>query len=187
MIQTRSSLQENLKHYDSHNKEEQFFIDQFNELLQHPASYQRDHFPGHITGSAWIVDETKEFTLLIHHVKLNKWLQPGGHTDGDENIYNVALREAQEETGLVNFRLLRENIFDLDIHLIPARKDFPEHYHYDIRFIFEASIHEKLIISEESNDLAWKRIDDVPFLTDHNTSMMRMVEKTKRLFRTNQQ
>src|SRR6187551_2058799 len=122
MITTREGLRNALQTYATPFEEEQKFSTQFQELLLHPRCFHRDHLPGHITGSAWIVDEKKEFVLLTHHAKLNRWLQPGGHADGDENVSGVALREAEEETGIKNFTLLNQGIFDIDIHTIPARK-----------------------------------------------------------------
>ncbi|HTJ52742.1 MAG TPA: NUDIX hydrolase [Cyclobacteriaceae bacterium] len=181
MITTRIELIHALENYTTDYIEEKEFCIRFLDLLKSERAYHRDHLPGHITGSAWIIDETKQYTLLTHHAKLNKWLQTGGHADGDENVLNVALREAEEESGLKNFKLLQPTIFDLDIHLIPERKDFPQHFHYDIRFLFEASMKEQLIISEESHDLAWKKIDEIDVLTNHNPSMIRMAEKTKLL------
>src|SRR6188768_103653 len=127
MTYTREKLQTGLQSYHTDFTEEQNFINLFQKLLLHPRCFHRDHFPGHITGSAWIIDTTKQFVLLTHHAKLNRWLQPGGHADGDENVMGVARREAIEETGVENFNLLHESIFDIDIHAIPARKDFPEH------------------------------------------------------------
>lgn len=134
--------------------------------------------PGHITGSAWIVDEAKTHTLLIHHAKLDKWLQPGGHADGDENVLQVAIREMKEETGLINSNLLTEGIFDLDIHPIPARKDFPEHLHYDVRFAFVVSSEAELKISDESHDMKWILVQEVPIITEQNASILRMIRKT---------
>jgi 8-oxo-dGTP pyrophosphatase MutT (NUDIX family) len=93
----------------------------------------------------------------VQHAALKKWLQPGGHADGDENIYRVALREANEETGLFGLKPVGQTLFDIDIHRIPERKDlsFPAHDHYDVRFLFEASEEEELAISDESTDLKW--------------------------------
>jgi 8-oxo-dGTP pyrophosphatase MutT (NUDIX family) len=177
MIISRNLLIGSITNYTSLYPEENQLKNQFLELLNHPRCYQRDHLPGHITGSAWIIDRDRKFVLLTHHAKLNKWLQPGGHADGDENIFNVAVREAHEETGLKNIKLLKEGIFDIDIHTIPARKEFPAHLHYDIRFIFEASREEKIILTEESHDLQWKSLIELPMLTD-NSSMLRMKEKS---------
>jgi len=110
---------------------------------------------------------------------LNKWLQPGGHAEGEENVLNVAVREAQEETGVKDFKVLQQDIFDLDIHPIPARKGFPDHLHYDIRFLFEADKNEKVIVSDESHDVAWVGLDQLSKLTQNNPSIMRMVEKCR--------
>jgi 8-oxo-dGTP pyrophosphatase MutT (NUDIX family) len=180
-IISREQLIAAIDHYSSSYNDEKNFRDQFLELLKSHRCFHRDHLPGHITGSAFIVDESRSFTLLTHHAKLNKWLQPGGHADGDENVFRVALREAEEETGLKNFSLALPAIFDIDIHTIPARKDVPEHQHYDIRILLQASRIENFIITEESHDLAWISFDDVPAMTG-NDSIVRMVEKVRTLF-----
>jgi 8-oxo-dGTP pyrophosphatase MutT (NUDIX family) len=177
---SRKELTHSLERYRTDFQEELRFVTQFLELLQSPRSFHRDHLPGHITASAWIIDENKTHTLLLRHAKLNKWLQPGGHADGDENILNVATREVNEETGLTNLALLVPGIFDLDIHPIPARKDFPEHLHYDIRFAFIASQQDELKISDESHDLKWVKLTEVPEITQQNLSILRMIEKTRR-------
>ncbi|WP_369411808.1 NUDIX hydrolase [Chryseolinea lacunae] len=156
------------------------FVARFLDLLQHPDAYQRTHLPGHLTGSVWIVDPSRKFVLLTHHAKLNRWLQPGGHADGDENILNVALREAEEETGLRNFTH-HASVFDVDIHTIPARKDFPEHLHYDVRFLLETDRDNSLHLSDESHALAWVAVEELAAKTENNVSMLRMADKVKRL------
>jgi 8-oxo-dGTP pyrophosphatase MutT (NUDIX family) len=178
----RQSLITVLRNYQTSYDEESAFRDQFLDLLEHPRCFHRDHLPGHITGSAWIVDEAGEHVLLTHHAKLNRWLQPGGHADGDENIQRVALRETEEETGLKNIQLGLPGILDIDIHTIPARKDFPEHLHYDIRILVRASRTEKPILTDESHDLAWININDIAERTGNNRSMLRMAKKVRSLF-----
>jgi 8-oxo-dGTP pyrophosphatase MutT (NUDIX family) len=177
---TRQALTKALSLYTTPFSEEKIFVSRFLALLAHPDCFQRTHLPGHITGSAWIVDSSKEFVLLTHHAKLNRWLQPGGHADGDENILAVALREAEEETGVKNFTLLHDGIFDIDIHPIPDRKDFPAHDHYDIRFLLEADRDAPLIITEESHDLQWVRLSEL-HKYNNNASLLRMREKTQTL------
>lgn len=115
----------------------------------------RTHLPGHITGSAFIVNPGFTHTLLVHHAKLNRWLQPGGHADGDTHVAGVALREANEETGVMRLDPIGEGIYDLDIHPIPQRKDFPMHDHYDVRYLFQASMDDPVVVSEESHDVRW--------------------------------
>src|SRR5690349_18598438 len=154
-----TSLQELLETYATDWPEELPFKSQFQELIKHPRAFFRDHLPGHITGSAWVVNNDRTKVLLHHHLKLDKWLQAGGHADGDEIVLNVALRELEEETGIKKVNRLSDGIFDLDIHPIPARKDFPEHFHYDVRFCFEADETEPIVVSNESLDVKWISID----------------------------
>jgi 8-oxo-dGTP pyrophosphatase MutT (NUDIX family) len=174
----RLKLQSELHSYSTDFIEEKIFLSRFLELLESPDAYQRTHLPGHITGSAWITNPGKDMVVLVHHVNLNKWVQPGGHADGDEDILNVALREAEEETGLKNFKV-RESIFDIDIHTIPARKGFPEHQHYDIRFLLEANPKDSITVSEESHDVKWILIHQLEEYSKER-SVLRMKEKVLR-------
>ncbi len=173
----RKSLTKALIDYSSTFKEEELFRIEFLELLKEDRCFHRDHFPGHITGSSWIVNKDRSKVLLVHHAKLNRWLQPGGHADGEENVINVAIREAEEETGVTGFRILHHGIFDLDIHVIPARKEIPEHLHYDIRFLLEADENAPLLISEESHDVKWINVKE---LTSFNNepSVVRLRDKS---------
>lgn len=176
-MKSRIELINSLSTYKTVFKEEQLFVPQFLSLLQSHRCYHRDHLPGHITGSAWIVSDDRAHVLLLNHNNLNRWLQPGGHADGDENVLSVAIREANEETGLVNLKQINQEIFDLDIHPIPERKGFPHHLHYDVRFLFQASRKDELKISDESSDLKWVSLTQVPSLTNQNSSILRMIKK----------
>ena len=143
----------------------------------HSDCLLRSCAPGHLTGSAWVVTPDRSRTLLTHHLKLDKWLQLGGHADGDGDLLAVALREAREESGLSRVRAVSSEIFDLDRHWIPARKTDPGHYHYDLRFLIEADPAEALVISNESKDLAWVELERVSALNSEE-SIARMVRKT---------
>lgn len=145
-------------------------------VKSYPNCFDRSLLIGHITGSAFIINKGKNKTLLTHHHKLEKWLQLGGHSDGDPDTVNVALREAEEESGLKKIIPLSSEIFDVDVHEIPARKDEPAHFHYDIRFLFEADDSEPLVISSESKDLAWIPLDRIEEYT-REESVLRMVRK----------
>lgn len=142
-----------------------------------PRCAERSLSVGHLTGSAWIVDGARKQTLLTHHRKLDKWLQLGGHADGDLDLPRVAWREAEEESGLTRLQKLSHSLFDVDRHLIPARKSDPEHWHYDLRFMIEADPNEPFVVSAESHDLAWI---EIARMADFNPeeSMMRMARKT---------
>jgi 8-oxo-dGTP pyrophosphatase MutT (NUDIX family) len=176
----RNSLLQLLENHKPFNQEESQFKQQTIEFVnQNPDCFERSLLSGHITGSAWIVDKSRQFTLLTHHRKLDKWFQTGGHCDGDSDVLNVALKEAMEETGLTDIQVISPNIFDIDIHEIPERKSVPTHLHYDVRFLLQADMNEPLIISSESSDLAWIEITDVSQLND-SQSIMRMALKGER-------
>ena len=177
-MKSRLTLIQFLTSYQTNFKDEEHFIPDFLDLLKSERCYFRDHLPGHITGSAWIVNKEKTHVILVHHVKLEKWLQPGGHADGDENIIRVAAKEATEETGLDNLSFPTSGIFDIDIHPIPARKNFPEHLHYDIRFAFVSPLASTLQVSDESHDVKWTALEEVPERSQHNPSILRMIQKT---------
>ena len=153
-------------------------------LLQFVQTYEncaaRELQIGHLTGSAWILDQDLTHTLLTHHRKLNLWVQLGGHVENDADMLSAAWREASEESGLQNFRLLVPDIFDIDIHTIPARNNEPEHFHYDIRYAFQADRQAPLTVSSESRELAWVALDKIEALTTEE-SILRMVRKTAQL------
>jgi len=136
--------------------------------------------PGHITGSAWIVDGERMHALLVHHRKLDRWLQPGGHAEGERDARAIARREAREETGLVGLRDAQAGIYDVDVHVIPARGSDPEHAHYDIRFAFIADRAEPFVVSEESHALAWRPIAELD-RDGVDESVRRLARKTARL------
>lgn len=174
----RSQLLSELHQYKAYQPEEEDFRLRFIRLIQTEKDcFRRQLAHGHITGSALIINATADKVLLLHHRKLNKWLQPGGHADGDENIRRVAEKEAFEETGLKSLQLTRPTILDLDIHRIPARKNEAEHLHYDIRYLFTAEQEEPLRINAESKELAWFLLKEVPAQTGYNSSISRMLEK----------
>lgn len=142
----------------------------------YPNCFDRSLLIGHVTGSAWIVSPDRQQVLLIHHRKLDRWLQPGGHADGDPDVAAVALREAQEETGLTSLRIIDDGIFDVDVHEIPSRKDVPAHLHYDVRFLLEADPLEAFGDSDEIKNIRWFSIEMAKTITD-SESILRMVRK----------
>ena len=145
-------------------------------IRENPACCERSLPIGHLTGSAWLVSNDGQRALLMHHRKLNRWLQPGGHADGNADLAQVALREAEEETGLANL-IVDPEIYDLDQHRIPARGNEPEHWHYDVRFVVHACGSELFIQNEESLALAWFDIVTLAENTALDESIRRMARK----------
>jgi len=147
-------------------------------VQQNPNCFDRSNLIGHITGSAWVVSADSQRIVLIHHKKLNKWMQPGGHSDGNPHTATVALREATEETGLNNLKLASEDIFDLDIHQIPERVGEPAHDHFDVRFVVRAGTNETLHINDEVSDLRWFDLKEI-LAMNLEESVLRMARKWK--------
>lgn len=168
------------KNYKSVFPEEAEFAPRFLELLNEEDCFKRSNLKAHITGSAWVVSHDYSRVLLIHHKKLDKWLQPGGHADGNENILAVALKEAEEETGLREFEEVFEPVFDIDIHRIPERKLVPGHFHFDVRFLLRAKKDAVIAGNHESNAVKWVGINEIDRYAGGNRSIRRMVEKTKK-------
>jgi 8-oxo-dGTP pyrophosphatase MutT (NUDIX family) len=154
----------------------------------HADCFERTCRPGHVTASAWVVDETSGRVLLVHHRKLGRWLQPGGHCDGQSDVPAAALREAQEETNLPRLRLSDAaselTPFDLDVHVIPARYDAAgqliedAHEHHDVRFLTLAEGDLAPQASEESHAVRWFTPEELANITDEE-SVLRMARKAR--------
>ena len=112
---------------------------------------QRDHFnPGHLTASGFVLSPDRASVLLVEHVKLGRWLQPGGHLEAEDHSFEqAARREIYEETGLedLDYDASMSGLFDLDVHMIPMHGGEPEHLHFDLRFVFVAR-HENVVAGE---------------------------------------
>ena len=122
----------------------------------------RSCVPGHLTGSSFVVDAARGRFLLLHHTKLRKWLQPGGHADGDGNLAAVALREATEETGIVGLQVVVPPI-DIDVHLVEPPHEHA-HHHYDLRFLVLAPDDAQVSGNHESTDQRWVTLDELDAL-----------------------
>jgi 8-oxo-dGTP pyrophosphatase MutT (NUDIX family) len=128
-------------------------------LDRHPQPFDRAILEGHLTGSAVVVSAAGDRVLLLHHRKLRRWLQPGGHAEpGEREGELVALREAREETGIEGLALhpSAPRPLDVDVHPIPARGDEPAHRHLDLRYLVvaprDASLHRQ---PAEARALRW--------------------------------
>ncbi len=142
--------------------------------------FERSLEVGHITGSCWLLNKDGSKALLLHHAKLNGWFQLGGHCDGDPDVLAVALKEAQEESGILGIVPVHAHIFDIDVHLIPANSKEKEHYHYDIRFLLQVVSDEHVVQNRESKELRWIG-KDIQLLPTKEQSVVRMFEKWLKL------
>lgn len=157
-------------------------------VTEYSNCFERSCWPGHVTASAWILSSDRSRCLLTHHRKLGRWLQLGGHADGDPNVWRVAQREAREESGLDQFDWVcgkggttgvSEPVpLDVDVHRIPARGSEPEHEHHDIRFLAVARAGQELCMSDESVDLGWFAFSDLEGL-GVDASVVRLAKKAQ--------
>jgi len=179
----RQELLRLLRKHETRFMEEAAYVDRAIAFVDaHTECFHRHLWPAHVTGSSWVVSPGRDRVLMMHHKKHEQWFQPGGHADGDADILRVALRETLEESGLdsSHVRLLSEDVFDVDIHGIPAMHGEPSHEHIDIRFLVEIDDTLPIPGSDESHDVIWVDLN----LASHynnNRSTYRMVEKTRRL------
>lgn len=175
----RKGLIQQLRDYHAEWEDESGTVERFIEFVSSNENcFERKLKEGHITGSAWVVSKDGWQVLLTHHKKLNRWLQLGGHADGNSDVLRVAIREAVEESGLERVGPISEKIFDIDIHRIPERGQEPEHYHYDVRYALKAAGNEGYVVSDESHNLGWIEIEKLSELTEEE-SMLRMARKWK--------
>jgi 8-oxo-dGTP pyrophosphatase MutT (NUDIX family) len=178
----RAALRRLLLHYRERHPDEASTVRAFLELVDDEARcFHRDCFPGHITSSAWIVSRERGAALLTHHRKLDRWLQLGGHTDGDTDVLASAIREAEEESGMTGFVPLprggRCAILDLDVHSIPAHGGEPAHRHHDVRFLLEVSDRQPIRHqASESKSIRWFDATELSRHVDEE-SLLRLARK----------
>lgn len=157
-------------------------------ILAQPDIHSSSCEAGHITASAVIVEPEWRRTLLHYHKRLGRWLQVGGHLDGETDISQAAMREAREETGLPDLRFIPTDDaprpVDIDVHTIPPLADQPEHLHLDFRFVLVTSQPEALLPAPgESTQFRWLSFTEALDLGDEiDASLRRLLRKACDLF-----
>lgn len=144
-MSARAHLDALLGAYVPESEQEQAALDRMRQLLERAAAPfdRHSYVPGHFTASALVRSPEGERVLLIHHSKLGRWLQPGGHIDAsDPDVLAAAMRELVEESGVEDPRPLLPTLLDIDIHVIPESARGPAHEHFDLRFAFEVATQE---------------------------------------------
>lgn len=148
-------------------------------VLRNKDCFHRTLKEGHITASAVLLNRSKDKILLTLHKKFNEWLQLGGHADGDGDVLMVAIKEAKEESGILEIEPAYPEILDVDIHWVDTKFEEP-HYHYDIRFLLKTVNSDQFIVSDESLDLRW--FDKEDFKNSMiNASVKKLFAKLKKL------
>lgn len=163
-------------YHPSDSNEQEFKARMITFINAYPDCFERSLTVGHITASAWLLNKAGTHALLMHHTKLDNWFQLGGHCDGDSDVLAVAIKEAQEESGIQHIEPVLDTIFDIDIHLIPENKHEAAHYHYDVRFLLQVTSDEEVIQNKESKELRWISKDPA-LVPTRSRSVCRMHEK----------
>ena len=145
-------------------------------LSTYPAPFDRQSWiPGHITASTWILAEDTGQVALIYHRAAQRWLQPGGHPEaGEQDGLTTALREAKEELGL-EIERSRANLFDLDVHSIPATANQPSHQHFDLRYLCWVP-HQPLTFASDATDARWFTVAELETI-GLTENMKRLLDK----------
>ena len=149
-------LKQQIEKYIPYNEQEKIdkemllkYIDTFDDVLT------RENKMCHFTASNWIVNENMDKVLMIYHNIYNSWAWTGGHCDGDSNLINVAIKEAKEETGIHNLKLLSDGIYSIEILTVDSNikrgKFVPSHLHLNCTFLFQADEKENLKIKKDEN------------------------------------
>ena len=173
-------IQKQLSAFKPQNLVEQAHADLFWSFLEEVRGnpFNRDNYEhGHITASALVVNKDRTKCVLLHHRKVGKWLQPGGHIEGKMSPLQTAQQEVLEETGLKT-DVLSEKILTLGVHVYPeVTGKNPEHYHYDITYLLQADEAASLVQNHESNGVQWFMLDEAHQKGDD--AIKWMVEKLK--------
>ena len=162
----RAKLIEQLERYNPFNEQET----QDKALILHmlrneKGIFYRTNMHAHMTASAWVVNKQRSKTIMVHHNIYNSWSWMGGHSDGDENLLNVAVREVKEECGIKNAHPVNEEIFSIEVLPVNGHQKkgqyVPSHIHLNVTYLIEADETDELYIKEDENsNVSWFTFSD---------------------------
>jgi len=120
----------------------------------------------HLTASSWIVNKDRTKVLLAYHKIYDSWSWTGGHVDGCSNLLKVAIKEAKEETGIVNVKPIKKDIFSIESLCVNGHikndEYVPSHLHLNVTYLLEADESDELKVSVDENlAVKWFKIDEV--------------------------
>lgn len=142
----------------------------------------RNNEIAHMTSSAFVINKSRDKVLMIYHNIYNSWSWTGGHTDGDNDLLKVAIKELEEETGVKDIKILLSSIFSLDVlqvksHIKKGMYVSP-HLHLSVAYLIEANEEEKLVVKEDENSgVKWIPIDKLYEFTKKEPHMQELYIK----------
>ncbi len=161
------NLKENINNFVPYNEQEEVeknimlkFINDFDDVLT------RENVYGHFTSSAFVLNKERTKILMVYHKIYNSWAWTGGHSDGDNNLLYVAMKEAKEETGIKNVKPILNDIYSLELISVRGHikkgKYVASHTHFNVTYLLEADENEEIHIKEDENiGVKWVPIDEI--------------------------
>lgn len=151
-----NELKESIEKFTPYNEQEEVdrkimlnYINDFDDVLTRKNEY------GHFTSSAFVINKERTKILMVYHKIYNSWAWVGGHSDGDSNLLNVAIKEAKEETGIKNIIPISKNIYSLEVMNVNGHekrgKYVGSHVHLNVTYLLEADENQEIHIKEDEN------------------------------------
>lgn len=186
-----NKLINDIKNYLPYNEQEKYDKQIILKLLKEDDILTRKNKYYHITVSSWVVSPDFKKVLMVYHNIYNSWSWIGGHADGESNLLSVALKEAKEETGLINVKPYNNDILSLEVLTVNGhfknREYVSSHLHLNVTYLLIANVDEKLVVKpDENSDVKWIDVDDISIVSSEKWMVekvySKLVEKVKKLY-----